>query len=412
MLPKNFLKPELSINNIGKWKFWIGIILGIAASIVFSYLFNYSRESLRAVSFMGGDPIILPEKEFRLYDLFFAAISASFGFGLTIIFWLSGRNPKIKKHRLQIYAVANAWFVIFATLLILTRFGYLLAFILYPMKGYDNQLDFIHDFRLLLILIPIYLFTVQWNAIRRIFKTGKWFLISVVFYCITVLFLFKVTPVDREILNKSYYLANKEYFNYIDQEFKKAEKYGISFPDSLKLILQKKYSGSTSKLVQDLQNAFDTDKTVTLDTLILEKIVIHNLKSANNHSYYPFGNPDDNWPYALPEQIYCQIHKHDASSIETRVLFEILKEEASLFTFPDLNWDNYDKYTQYQKDKANFKFNLMYHTETIQSRLIQVIDKLRSEKQYKKYYDLLPEMEFNDEGRQKQIDINLQSCGS
>lgn len=96
MLTKGFLKPQLSIEKLGKRRFRSGVILGVLFAFVLSYLLNYSRESLRMITFMG-DPFILTEKEFRLYDLFFAAFSTSLGFGVTIIWWLRGRNKNIRK---------------------------------------------------------------------------------------------------------------------------------------------------------------------------------------------------------------------------------------------------------------------------------------------------------------------------
>lgn len=91
MLNKGFLKPDISIENIGKTKFWIGIIVGIWLAITLSYFINYSREALRFVTGFA-DTYIIPEKEFRIYDLFCALFSTSIGFGFTIIYWLRGRN--------------------------------------------------------------------------------------------------------------------------------------------------------------------------------------------------------------------------------------------------------------------------------------------------------------------------------
>ena len=62
MLTKGFLKPEISIDKLGKRQFWIGTIIGILIAFVLSYFFNYSRESLRMITFMA-DPYILTEKE-------------------------------------------------------------------------------------------------------------------------------------------------------------------------------------------------------------------------------------------------------------------------------------------------------------------------------------------------------------
>lgn len=407
MLKKGFLKPKISIDNLGKRKFWTGIIIGVGFSFVVSYFFNYSREALRSITFIG-DPFILTEKEFRIYDLFFAAFSTSLGFGFTIIYWLKGRNKNIKKRYLKTYTIANSWFITFVALMIVARFGSILPIITYNLYGYDNHLDILQEFGFMLILIPIYVFLAQWNSIRLIFKTENWILISIVFYCITTFYLFKTTYADRDILNKSYYSQNKERFDYINKEFKKARKQDIYFSDSINKVLKKRYAERTTNLVLSLKNAFNNNKMVVLDTLILEKIVIHNLNSHGLYFNNRFDNIDKNWPYALPEEIYIQIKKHDINTIETKLLFEILNEQASIFASPEIDLINWDNYTIYEREKFNFKRHLIYSTETIQSRLIQVLNLLKSEKEYKKYYYLLPDLKFDNRGgRQKYIEFSI-----
>jgi hypothetical protein len=401
MLTKGFLKPEISIDKIGKRQFWTGTIIGILIAFVLSYFFNYSRESLRMITFMA-DPYILTEKEFRLYDLFFASFATSLGFGFTIIYWLRGRNKNIKKRYLKTFTISNAWLITFVALMLVARFGSILPIIVYGLHGYDGQLDLLHDFWLMFVLIPIYVFFAHWNTIRMIFRTRYWVLLSIVFYILTTFYLYKTTYADRDILNQSYYSQNKQRFDYIDSEFDKAKKIGVFFSDSTKQILRKKYAERTTDLVLSLKHAFQTEKIVPLDTLILEKIVIHNM---NRHGLYFYGRHQDrdkNWSYALPESIYKQILKHDVDSKETELLFEILSEQISLFTAPQITWDEWEQYTDYEREKSYFRRNLMYSTETIQSRLIQVVDKLKSDRSYEKYHHLLIDMEFdNDRGRQK-----------
>jgi hypothetical protein len=405
MLKKGFLKPEISINNLGRKQFWTGILIGVGFSFVLSYFFNYSREALRSISF-SSDLFILSEKEFRLYDLFFAAFSTSLGFGFTIIYWLRGRNKKIKKQYLRIYAITNSWFITFIALMIVSRFGSILPITAYNIYGYDNHLDILNEFWWMLILIPIYIFFAQWNTVRLIFKVNNWILISVVFLCITSFYLFKTTYADRGILNQNYNSQNKERFDYIKKEFTIAKRYGIFFSDSTNRKLQKKYSGGITDLVLDLKYAFSSEQPVSLDTLILEKIIIHNM---NSHGLYFYGRNDDwdkNWPYALPEDIYNQIKKHDVNSIETKVLFEILNEQATIFTATDISWRERDYFTHYEREKINFKRNMLFSTKTIQSRLIQVLNLLKSETEYEKYHYLLPDLKLNNErGRRIRVEI-------
>ncbi|HZH73334.1 MAG TPA: hypothetical protein VFD91_12630, partial [Mariniphaga sp.] len=367
MLTKGFLKPELSIEKLGKRQFLTGIILGILMAFILSYLFNYSRESLRMLTFMA-DPYILTEKEFRLYDLFFASLATSLGFGVTIIFWLRGRNKSIQKLYLKTFAVSNAWFITIIALMLVARFGSILPAIVYGLPGYDEHLNLLRDFGLMLVLIPVYVFFAHWNTIRIIFRTRYWVLLSIVFYIGITFYLYKTTSADRNILNQSYYSQNKQRFDYIDKEFENAKKLGVLFNDTTRQILKKKYAERTTDLVLSLKQAFNRGDMVTLDTLILEKIVIHNM---NRHGLYFLGrnhDRDKNWPYALPEEIYAQIQKHDMDSKEMMLLFEILTEQISLFAAPRIGGKEWQMYSDYEQEKSLFRRNLLFNTETIQSR--------------------------------------------
>ena len=407
MLKKGFLKPKISIDNLGRRQFWTGIIIGIGFSFVISYFINYSREVLRFITFIG-DPFILTEKEFRIYDLFFAAFSTSLGFGFTIIYWLRGSNRSIKKRYLKRYAITNAWFITFVALSVVTKFGSVLPINLYHLYGYDNHLDILKEFGFMLILIPIYVFFAQWNSIRLIFKTGNWILISIALFLITTFCLFETTYTDREILNKKYYSHNKERFDYINKEFENARKQNIFFSDSINRILQKRYAERTTNLVMALKNAFNNNKAVSLDTLILEKIVIHNMNLQGVYMFWYGTDKDKNWPYAMPEKVYHQILINDVNSEETKTLFEILFEQISLFNARKIDWRHWNNYTVYERERSNFRRNLMYSTETIQSRLIQVSNELRKDNRYKKYWYLIPDFEFDGQGgRQKEVKIKL-----
>lgn len=109
----------------------------------------------------------------------------------------------------------------------------------------------------------------------------------------------------------------------------------------------------------------------------------------NRHRFYFYGRHQDrdkNWPYALPESVYNQILKHDVNSEETKILFEILAEQISLFTTPEINWEESEKYTDYEMEKYFYGKSLIHRTKTIQSRLIQVVEKLKEDQRYEKYH--------------------------
>jgi len=408
MLRKGFLKPKISISKLGKGQFWTGIIIGVVISFILNYFLNYSREALRLFTFLA-DPYILTEKEFRIYDIFFTCFSTSIGFGFTIIYWLRGRNVNIKKNYLKTFTITNSLIVTFISLMAVSRIGSILPITLYGFHGYDNHLDILKDFWLLLVLIPLYIFFTNWNSIKLIFRTKNWVLISILFYCLTVFYLYKTTTVNREILNKGYYTHNKERFEYIDREIKKAKSLDIYFSDTTKQILQKRYAERTTNLVQKTKKAFKKGSIVSLDTLLLQKIIIHNMNDEGFGWYrYRRDDKDKNWPYPLPEEVYYQILKHDIDSPEIKVLFGILNEQTSLFTAKVINWGNWDSYSVYEREKSMFKKRLFFSTQTIQGRLIQVIKELKTNKEYEKYYYLIPEFEFqNDDGNQDYFELEL-----
>ena len=395
MLQKGFLKPELSVSNIGKWSFWLGISLGLYVSLVLNLLFGFSRESFRVITFLN-DPLILTPEEFQAYDLFFALFSTSLGFGVTIIYWLIGRKNIIRKKYLKIFSISNTAFICIAAFAIVARFGSKLAIVPYGLRGYDNELNLLQDHKLLLILIPIYIFLANWMSIRLIFKTQSWIILSFLVCLIISLILFQTTSVDKEILNNAYYRKYAERFDFIDKEFEKATKYEVYFPDSIKQILQKMDAARTLDLVLGLKKYFESNAMVPKDILILEKISVHNL---NKHMSYWIGNKkerDKNWPYAMPEDIYRQIIMHHVGEIEMQLLFEILYEQISLLVTEKPDYNKFSSYSRYQKEKWYYKDHLINRTTTILSRLVQVAEKLRTDNKYVKYHSLIPEIEFDD----------------
>jgi hypothetical protein len=409
MLRKGFLKPEISISTLGKSQFWTGIIIGVGISFILNYFLNYSREALRLFTFFG-DPYILSEKEFRIYDIFFTCFSTSIGFGFTIIYWLRGKNVNIKKNYLRTYTITNSVIIIFISLMAVSRVGSILPIILYSFHGYDNHLDILNDFWLLFVLIPIYIFFTNWNSIRLLFRTKNWILISMLFYGLTSFYLYKTTTVDREKLNKGYYTHNKERFEYIDKEIKNARSLGVYFSDTTKLILQKRYAERTTDLVQKTKKAFKSDSVVSLDTLLLQKIIIHNM---NDEGYswrmYRKNKIEENWSYPMPEEIYNQILKRNIDDPEMKILFGILFEQISLFTAKEINWNNSDSFSIYEREKSMYKRDLLFFTQTIQSRLIQVIQILKSNERYEQYHHIIPEFEFQNDrnGNQKHYELKL-----
>jgi hypothetical protein len=406
MLQKGFLKPEISIDTIGKRQFWIGTAMGVYVSIALSLVFGMSREAFRLTTIFN-DLLILEPNEFRYHDLFFAALSVSLGFSATTIYWLIGRKKSIKKKYIQLLTVTNSAFISLSSFSIIARFGSNLAITPFSYCGFDNHFNFIRDFKYLLILIPVYIFLSNWLTIRLLFKVKKWMLLSIVACLVVFLFNFTFVTADKSVLNNAYYKLHEEKIHFIDQEILNARKFDISINDSMRQILMKNCAERTMKLLTNLKEDFSLDQKVSLEHLILEKILIH------NRNYYQgfspnYQNKDMNWPYAFPEDIYVQISISSPGSPEIQLLFEILAEQISIFNVREIDFSNLELFTREQKKKYYFKEQILRSTETVQSRLIQVVEKLKSEEKYKDFHHLLEDFEFDDyNGSQYFLEINL-----
>lgn len=174
-----FRKEKLSIEIIGKKRFFIGVLAGIISSVFLSIFIDYSREVLRFMSIFSGDLIILPPKQLKFFDYFFASFSSLFGFGVTLWIWLS--NSKITRKKDRLYkrlAQTNILFTNWIFLAFIARFGSWLPIILFGMPRYDYQLDFYSEFWFLFVLIFVVIFFNNWHLVRIVYKSGKWILFS------------------------------------------------------------------------------------------------------------------------------------------------------------------------------------------------------------------------------------------
>lgn len=409
MLQKGFIKPQLTINRLGKKHFWIGIIFGLTIAVLLNFFMNWSRESLRLLTILR-DLLILEKRELFLYDLFFSSFSTAFGLGFTIIYWLHYERKIVRKRYMRTYAITYTFLISFLPFIILVRIGSLLPFLIYCMYGYDDQLNFLKEYWLFISLIPLYIFLANWNIVRILYKTRFWIILSFFIWSAVSMSIIRITSADREVLNHAYYLLHKTKFDYIDTELEKAKALGITYDKKTKKYLKSINSEGSTKLVKDVKQAFAKKHVVSIDTLILQKILIHNM---NRHERYWIRNyrrfsPDANWSYAYPEEIYCQILMHDVNSFETKILFEILSEQQVILSVKDFSYEESLKLPQSERHLQFDRYYILRNTETIQSRLIQVIEKIKSDETYKQYFYSLPDIEYDESiGPQKYHELNL-----
>ena len=346
-----FSKEQISIQQIGRHRFWIGIVAGLISAVSISLVFNYFREVYRFLITMSADLLILSGSELQFFNYFFSSFATTLGFSVTIWIWMSNRSHNRRLDRLykQLSRV-NALLVFWIFLMVIARFGSIPPSVLYGMPGYDNHFNLYHDFWILFILIPMFIFMHSWAPVRLVYRSGKWILLSLGFCILTVFTLSMTTTVNQEKLNNSYRLRFEKDYLYIDQEMSKAKaEYGIDFKEKTIDILKKWHSESSVEQVISIKTAFSESIPVSLDTIILQKIVIRNFKHGGK--YYA-RNSSENWHYALPKDILKQIQLYDINSYETKELFEVLKEAIDLVNTPKIDSQEIRNYTETERRRS------------------------------------------------------------
>jgi hypothetical protein len=200
-------------------------------------------------------------------------------------------------------------------------------------------------------LIPIVVFTQSWFTVRLVYQAGRWIFLSFLFCILTAFTLQLTTTVNQEKLNSAYHQRFEKDYNYIDQEIRIAkEKYGIDYNEQTVEILKKRITESSIKQIESIKKAFSADNPVTLDTIILQKIIIRNFKEGGWNYYRR--NSIENWRYALPIDIKKQLSYFEQNSKEEKELFEVLKEMIDLVNTPEIHWEEYQNFTETERRRS------------------------------------------------------------
>lgn len=218
-------KEKLTIELFGKTKFWIGVSLGLATTLILFFFFAYGREILRGAT---TDLIIPTKMEFIAYNLFFSAVSITIGFGLTA--WYLFHNPisfKISRRWNQFIRT----YLIVSTLILLVailRTGNFVFHLLYRLDGYDSHLSFVNELPELLILMPTVFFLNIWTPIRLKYRAGIWFWYSIMVYACGTIALGFSSPIDQSIMNGNWEKKNAPYREIVNNEIIRARELGIN----------------------------------------------------------------------------------------------------------------------------------------------------------------------------------------
>ncbi|MGH1388387.1 hypothetical protein [Kordia sp.] len=316
------LKPHLSIDNIGKTRFWTGVVLGICNAVVF-YLFTfYSLEFMVVFNISMNGDLPLQTIDISFFEAtFLAAISLCLGITMMIRHWFMRptfrfiRSRKNITLRISNYSLFIFYLVLYAVIIYIRYLVFGITF-----TGKHQPINYTSLF----FIIPLYLFFVAWSEVSRYFVVHKWIISTFLIGLFTV-FLFTIINIKpAKFSEKAFKIMHSEELEYADSELKKAkEKYNITFSEETQNSLKELHSERALNLLTKVRMAFKTKGNVSLDTIILEKILIHNFKG-----YYR--DRQDSYAYIFPFQAYEQLRKVDPKSSEATELLNIIIEFYNL----------------------------------------------------------------------------------
>jgi hypothetical protein len=128
---------------------------------------------------------------------------------------------------------------------------------------------------------------------------------------------------------------------------------------------------------------------VSLDTIILQKIVVRNFKQIRKR-YWPKNNLE-NWHYALPVDILKQINLNKSNEKKLEELFELLKEQIDLVNINDSYLRENENYTRTDLRRYfGAKHNIPL---VVITQLKEVRDSLMKVDKYQEFIKELPAIE-------------------
>ena len=331
----------------------------------------------------------MPAHELQFYNYFYAALSVLFGLSLAIWIWMNNETHRRSKDRfLKRLAQTNILLIFWTVLMLLARFGTLLTIILFGQMGYDNELNFYEEFWFVPVLVLLLIFLQNWYIVRLVYRAEKWIIYSLLACILATPLLVQTTTIRQKVLNEVYFKKLEVQFSFIETELVRAKKlYNIEFDEKTVATLKKNYTNSSLQQVRNLQKAFSEDKKLSLEQIILQKIMIHNYKKGQLYMYNRNVAPMKNWYYARPMEVYRQMIKFDADSPETKELFGVLQEQILCATMPRIPYQGRDKYSRFEIEKRRF-FHY-YMPKQIRTELETVIDSVKANRSLKQFHELM-----------------------
>jgi uncharacterized membrane protein len=186
VLNLNRHKSHFHIEQIGYFRFYTGIGVGVLFSLILDQFFlNLIKMSDVLVAMNNGyynTP--LNEKPDFYYSYFWSLFSISLGFSLTSYLWTSKPVLTNKREtRINRLAHANSLFLfgfVFFSISRLLQFYIEFHYIDYEIKS---------EVGILLFMVPFFIFSYCWNFISRIYRATETFFLSLLLFIVYGLIL-------------------------------------------------------------------------------------------------------------------------------------------------------------------------------------------------------------------------------
>lgn len=227
-LKKHFLDKKPEFLEISRFRFIVGILLGLFYSFFFYSFLYLIREVFRVLSITENyDMWVLTDKEVNFYNLFFAFLSVVVAQAVCFTFWFDrprkafGKMNHIKSAIVHDQRALNWYFLSwFSRLAFLFGLWFGIAD-----RGGFYKFSLFPEYKYIFVLVIIILFFQTWNKIIRTFRRRclRWLLVSILAVSAVSFGLSRINLIDYKAINEVYLKKNIQY-NY-DLELPESEYY-------------------------------------------------------------------------------------------------------------------------------------------------------------------------------------------
>lgn len=344
-ISKYFQPNPPKFTELNAFRFFTGILVGLAYSFLFYSLMYMTRESFRVLTVSKTYDIwVLSDEAVRFYNLFFAFISVIFGQSVCINFWIDTPGKFMETFNLRKTSIINEqrslnnYFIYWFSQMSL---AFVIIFGLIGVKGY-YVVDAYKEYSSFFVLTVIVLFLYSWKSVILTFKrkSFKWIAGSAIIVSIISIALSYINFVDYKQIN-NYALGRR-----IDS------KYNLEIPTSFSNSTIYDYKPTvdihyvTSKYHNDITPILlVNNKVCNIDSLC--KVIAPLKSELNENSFFSF------------IRYKCHIHKSIRMNYVIKLKKLLLECGVNRLTYDVIPYNA--KYNpKYYEDCFFYQFNYIF----------------------------------------------------